>query len=344
MFADHYALLGQLREAISTVVIGRDCDGKRFDLGGGAVEQLSTIDSVLACLLTSQHILISGPPGEAKTLLSKTLQRLLADDLPVDGEHLRLYSRISGVPDLLPMDVLGAEKPFDGRLVFQRGPIFARIVHVDEINRISPRTSSAFFESMAEKTVTIFPATYPLGPMHFLVATINPLDPGTYPMGQAQLDRFALCRSLAPVSDQDLVTIALRAEEAGPLPRVKLSALLDTIEWLQARPVPQHEQWALGQFVIALRSVIAEQAAGEGRKTSVSPRAFQALVRLVKALAFFQSGGREGEMRVTPKLALPVAVDFLRHRILPIAEMDSPNSEASLMSMFLEAYERCRIE
>jgi MoxR-like ATPase len=320
--ASHFPLILRLRDGISKVVIGRDVDGLRFEFGRYVVEQIPTIHLFVACLLSSLHILLSGRPGEAKTLLSKTLRGLLEDDLPKDGTPLPLYSRIAGVPDLLPMDVIGSEIPLNGTLVFRRGPLHARIVHADEINRIPPRTSSAFFEAMGEHSITVHPHVYPLGPLFFLTATLNQHDPGTYPMSEAQLDRFVVCRRLAPVSDEDLARIAICANNEPTFEhKAKLSQLLATIDWLRNHRLAEQEAWLLGRFVCAIRSVVQDASNGEKSwlrpGSMVSPRAFQWLVRLAKALALLHSGGREENMVIAPRLLLPVAADFLRHRIHP---------------------------
>ena len=167
LFADRYAAL---REQIGRVIVGHQ----------------DVIDGVLTCLFVGGHCLLEGVPGLGKTLLVRTLARALALD----------FSRIQFTPDLMPADILGTnmvmETP-DGRrfFEFQQGPIFTQICLADEINRATPKTQSAMLETMQEGTVTVAGRRYPLKQPFLVLATQNPIEQeGTYPLPEAQLDRF----------------------------------------------------------------------------------------------------------------------------------------------------------
>src|SRR6266700_3496717 len=161
--------LGRVRAAIARRLVG----------------QSEIVEGVLTGLLAGGHILLEGVPGLGKTLLVKTL-----------GEALDLsFSRVQFTPDLMPSDVVGTnmivESGGERRFEFQRGPIFANLVLADEINRATPKTQSALLEAMQEQAVTVGKTTYPLSPPFFVLATQNPIEmEGTYPLPEAQLDRF----------------------------------------------------------------------------------------------------------------------------------------------------------
>jgi MoxR-like ATPase len=158
----------------------------RAEIGKVFVGQLALIDQLLTCFFCQGHALIEGVPGLGKTMLVKTL---------ADAVHLR-FARVQCTPDLMPADVTGtnilAETPGGLReFAFQRGPIFANVVLADEINRATPRTQSAFLEAMQERHVTVFGVTHPIEAPFCVFATQNPIEmAGTYPLPEAQLDRF----------------------------------------------------------------------------------------------------------------------------------------------------------
>ena len=166
------AEIQRVREEITKVIVG----------------QRDVIDGVLICLFAGGHVLLEGVPGLGKTTLLRTLSRVL---------HLR-YSRIQFTPDLMPGDIIGSmlmENDEDGRkqFRFQAGPIFSNLVLADEINRATPKTQSALLEAMQERTVTSGTTTYTLDPPFLVMATQNPIEmEGTYPLPEAQLDRFLM--------------------------------------------------------------------------------------------------------------------------------------------------------
>ncbi len=169
----------RLREALSKVIRGRE----------------DTINLVLTALFSDGHVLLEDYPGSGKTLLTKTLGRLIRDDSSGGDDAILPFRRIQFTPDMLPGDILGVNI-FDaksGTFRFVHGPVFAHIVLADELNRTGPKVQAAFLECMAEKQVTIDNVTYPLDDLFFVVGTQNPLDlAGTYPLPLVQLDRFLL--------------------------------------------------------------------------------------------------------------------------------------------------------
>jgi MoxR-like ATPase len=172
---DVRAIASRLRARVRDNVMGRD----------------EVIELVLVALFADGHVLLEDYPGSGKTTLAKSLGGSILDDLPYD--EIPSFRRIQFTPDLLPSDVTGV-MVFDttnSTFQFRRGPVFAYVVLVDEINRTSPKVQAALLEAMAEKQVTVDNVSHPLNPLFFVMATQNPLDAiGTYPLPLAQLDRF----------------------------------------------------------------------------------------------------------------------------------------------------------
>src|SRR5438477_951103 len=164
----------------------RDVTRLRDEVGKVIVGHEAIVEGVVTSLLAGGHALLEGVPGLGKTMLVRTL----ADAVDLS------FSRVQFTPDLMPADILGTnviveDERGQKRFQFQRGPIFANVVLADEINRATPKTQSALLEAMQEQSVTVAKATYPLDPPFFVLATQNPLEmEGTYPLPEAQLDRF----------------------------------------------------------------------------------------------------------------------------------------------------------
>ncbi|MGB0648547.1 MAG: AAA family ATPase, partial [Bradymonadia bacterium] len=176
-----------LRQQLRAAVMGRD----------------EVIDLLIIGLITGGHILLEDYPGSGKTTLAKALGHCIAPTSAVDG--LKSFRRLQFTPDLLPSDITGVMifDPNKGQFHLRKGPIFAHVVLVDEINRTSPKVQSALLESMAENQVTIDNDTYPLDPLFLVIATQNPSDSvGTYPLPQAQLDRFLFKVSMTHIDPE----------------------------------------------------------------------------------------------------------------------------------------------
>ena len=286
------AFLTTLSEATSKVIVGQE----------------AMMDRLLIGLLTRGHILLEGLPGLAKTLAIKTLAQAVGAE----------FSRIQFTPDLLPADVLGTTiyNPAKAEFVVRKGPIFANFVLADEINRAPAKVQSALLEAMAERQVTIGSASFKLEEPFLVLATQNPIEQeGTYPLPEAQVDRFLLKVKLGyPTFEQERVIIRrnLDGEE------IKVPTVLTTKALLQARAAVKKiymddriEQYIL-QIIFATRQPEQYGMAQLSPLISfgASPRASIALAQASRAVAFLRRRGF-----VTPDDVKAVVHDVLRHRI-----------------------------
>jgi MoxR-like ATPase len=266
--------------------------------------------AVASALLAGGHVLLEGVPGLGKTLLVRTL-----------AEALELsFSRIQFTPDLMPADVLGTnlivESAGDRRFEFQRGPIFAHVVLADEINRATPKTQSALLEAMQEQSVTVGKQTYDLPPPFFVLATQNPIEmEGTYPLPEAQLDRFTFKLRVESPTREDLHGILDRTtgrDEPAVRPVLGRERLLEMRALVRQVPVARPVQDYAVRLVEAThpsRSPVAEVK--RFVRYGSSPRGAQALMLAAKIGAL-----RDG--RFAPSFAdvRRVALPALRHRVL----------------------------
>jgi len=282
------------------------------------VGQDEVVDQVLIALFTGGHCLITGVPGLAKTLLIKTL----ADILDLD------FKRIQFTPDLMPSDITGTEildeEQGTRRLRFVKGPVFAQIILADEINRTPPKTQAALLEAMQEYHVTAAGRTYPLDRPFFVLATQNPIElEGTYPLPEAQLDRFMFNSVISYLKEDDEVTVVTQTTgtDVGAAARV-----------LGGRDILEFQELSR-QVVIAaeiarytVRLVSASRPGGSGVpeyvdkwvKWGAGLRGSQALVRGAKARALMQ-----GRYHVSLKDIQALAKPILRHRIMTNFYADS---------------------
>ena len=213
-------------------------------------------------------------------------------------------------PDLLPADILGVSvfNPGDQSFVFHPGPIFTQILLADEINRASPRTQSALLEAMAEAQVTIEGKTYPLTDPFFVIATQNPVEfRGTYPLPEAQMDRFAVRLSLGYVSAEDEVAVLSAQEQEHPLARIFACIGVDDVVRLRsaARQVRMSEE--LKRYAV---DIARATRGATGVMLGAGPRASLALAHLAQALALI-----DGETMVRPEHVREMAVPVLAHRL-----------------------------
>jgi MoxR-like ATPase len=283
----------------------------RQEIGKIIVGQQDVVDGVLICLLAGGHVLLEGVPGLGKTTLLRTLARVM---------HLK-YSRIQFTPDLMPADIVGSmiidTEGGSKALRFQPGPIFAHLVLADEINRATPKTQSALLEAMQEHTVTSGTATHLLEPPFLVMATQNPIEmEGTYPLPEAQLDRF-LMKILVPYpSRADLNTIVDRTIQRDD---ITVEPVLDREEILGLRDVCHHVLVARHVQEHAIDLVMATQPgtaqahelANKFVRYGSSPRGAQALVECGRVLALMKA-----RLHVSIEDIEAVAPAVLRHRII----------------------------
>ena len=283
----------------------------RQEIGKIIVGQQDVVDGVLICLLAGGHVLLEGVPGLGKTTLLRTLSRVL---------HLK-YSRIQFTPDLMPGDIVGS-MIIDGdsgarALRFQQGPIFTHLCLADEINRATPKTQSALLEAMQEHTVTIGTTTHALEAPFLVMATQNPIEmEGTYPLPEAQLDRFLMKILVKYPSRSDLSTIVERTIQKD---EVQLDNVLDRDAILGLRDVchtvlvaPHVQSYAI-DLVMATQPT-ADQSHDLAKKFiryGSSPRGAQALVECGRVLALMH-----GRLHLSTEDIEAVAPAVLRHRII----------------------------
>jgi len=287
--------LSAVRREIAKIIVGQD----------------DVVEGVLICMLSGGHVLLEGVPGLGKTTLLRTLARTM---------QLK-YSRIQFTPDLMPADIVGSMilEGADGARIlrFQHGPIFANLVLADEINRATPKTQSALLEAMQERTVTSGTTTHELERPFLVMATQNPIEmEGTYPLPEAQLDRFLMKILVKYPSRTELGRIVERTiqrEEEVPIPVMDRESILEVRAVCREVLVAPHVQ----EYAIAL--VMATQPeqpeahplAKKYVRYGSSPRGAQALVECGRVLALMR-----GRFHLATEDVKQVAPAVLRHRII----------------------------
>src|SRR5438552_295763 len=287
-----------IRRSLHDVIVGQD----------------EAIDFLLMCALTESHALLVGVPGLAKTLMVKALA----------AAFRWKFARVQFTPDLMPSDITGYEllgrdeQTGAPRMTFRPGPVFTNLLLADEVNRAAPKTQSALLEAMAEQHVTVGGQTYQLEEPFLVVATQNPIEQeGTYPLPEAQLDRFMMeIRIDYPSADQEQEIVMKTTARTPNLPKPMLdkAAFLELRDLVWAVPVPQ----SVAAYAVRLcgSSRPTDPAASKYVKDYVAwgagPRGSQNLVRAGKARALLDG-------RTVPTIAdlQAVALPILRHRILP---------------------------
>jgi MoxR-like ATPase len=285
-----------VRREIAKIIVGQD----------------DVVEGVLICLLSGGHVLLEGVPGLGKTTLLRTLARTLS----------LKYSRIQFTPDLMPADIVGSmivETEEHGRktLRFQQGPIFANLVLADEINRATPKTQSALLEAMQERTVTSGTTTHELDRPFLVMATQNPIEmEGTYPLPEAQLDRFLMKILVCyPTHDElnRIVERTIQREEETPSPVMDRDSILEVRSVCREVLVAPHVQEYAIQLVMATQpeQKEAHELARKYVRYGSSPRGAQALVECGRVRALMR-----GRVHLSIEDVTAVAPSVLRHRVI----------------------------
>ncbi|MEM9064319.1 MAG: AAA family ATPase [Planctomycetota bacterium] len=298
-----------------------DYKSVRDQVGRAVVGQKSIVDGVLVCLFTGGHCLLEGVPGIGKTLLIRSLSRALSLD----------FGRVQFTPDLMPADITGTTVVdeidagagrVERRFRFQQGPVFCQMLLADEINRATPKTQAALLEAMQERSVTIAGETHRLPRPFFVMATQNPLEQeGTYPLPEAQLDRFFFKLLVGYASRDDMAEILKRTTSAV---EPEITPVLDEARILEHQQLVRRVAIADHVQDYAVRMVMATRPGGASKgesfstplvdryaRVGASPRAAQALVLAGKCRALL-----DGRSAVSADDIRAIARPALRHRIL----------------------------
>jgi MoxR-like ATPase len=276
--------LAELEQQLGRVILGRP----------------QVIRDLLTALLGAGHILMEDVPGVGKTTLAKALARSLSAE----------FKRVQFTPDLLPTDILGSSvyNPRDGSFTFKPGPVFTNVLLADEINRASPRTQSSLLEAMSERQASIEGTTHPIAAPFVVIATQNPVEfHGTYPLPEAQLDRFAMRINLGYPAPDHEVAVLYSQFHHHPLDDVRPVVDCATVLALQEAARAVKIDPRIARYVVDLAAATRRHPA---LKVGCSPRGTLTLFRIAQAHAF-----REGREYGVPEDVKAVAVSVLAHRL-----------------------------
>jgi len=295
------AVADKLTDEVGQVILGKDDE----------------IRLALACVLAGGHLLIEDVPGVGKTLLARSLAVVL--DLS--------FSRIQFTSDLMPADVIGVTiyQQTEARFQFHKGPLFAQLILADEINRATPKSQSALLEAMEERQITVANTTHKLPPLFMVMATQNPIEQeGTYPLPEAQVDRFMLKVKVGYPSKEEERRIIDRMSGAHPEPEVKQVATAEQVRAARRTVDQIFVDDKVKSYVVDLVHATRDPVAAgitdlDGMlEMGASPRASICLTKAAKAHAFLQGRGY-----ATPHDVKGVAPDVLRHRVVLTYEAEA---------------------
>ena len=295
----------------------------RSHMNARIVGQEKFVDSLLLALFADGHILLEGAPGLAKTKAVNAL----AETIDCDAR------RIQFTPDLLPSDLTGTDiyRPEEGTFTFQSGPLFHNLILADEINRAPAKVQSALLEAMAERQITVGGTTYKLPDLFMVMATQNPIEQeGTYPLPEAQLDRFLMHVNIdypAPEAEREILRI-VRGEVAGEAPAPERMVTPQEVFAARKQAMSTHASEALIEYIIQLIQATRKPAAygedlGQMIAYGASPRSTIALDRCARVHAWMR-----GSEFVTPADVQAVVHDVLRHRVILSFEAEADGKTA----------------
>ena len=294
-------LVAEIRDEVARVIVGQE----------------KLIDRLLLALVTDGHILLEGVPGLAKTLSCNTLAKALGLE----------FKRISFTPDLLPADVVGTlvYSPKTGEFTPKKGPVFTNLLLADEINRAPAKVQSALLESMQERQVTIGDETYRLPKPFLVLATQNPIEQeGTYPLPEAQVDRFMFKCLVEPPTIADERRIMQRFAESAEKPEARTVATPEAIASLRASLKDVYCDEKVGDYILAI--VFKTREKNPHIQNGASPRATLALNLAARGNALLR-----GRPYATPQDVKEVVHDVLRHRILLTYEAEAENVTSDMI-------------
>lgn len=296
--------LTKLKENIESVIVGKG----------------NVIDMIMTSLISGGHILLEDVPGTGKTVMAKSLAKSLNAE----------FSRVQFTPDLLPSDVTGLNyyNQKQGEFVFKSGPVFCNILLADEINRATPRTQSALLECMEERQVTVDGKTRPLPAPFIVIATQNPVETtGTFPLPEAQLDRFFMKLSMGLPSKEEELAILTRFEHAQPLS--DLNPVCSTEDIIAAQK--EYKKVYVHPLLLDYIAELAQQSRRHSYViTGVSPRGTLALLNAAKAYAYLQE-----RSFVVPEDIKTVAIPVLAHRLVLSRGVGSQSTGSEIIEKLL---------
>lgn len=296
----------EIKENIGKVIIGKS----------------NVIDMVITSVIAGGHVLLEDTPGTGKTMLAKSLAK------SIEGN----FSRIQFTPDLLPSDVTGLNifNQENHSFQFVEGPVFSNILLADEINRATPRTQSSLLECMEEKQVTVDGQTRVLDKPFFVIATQNPVETaGTFPLPEAQMDRFMMQLSMGLPTPEEELDIMNRFITNNPIDDIKPVCSKDTIVVMSETAKSVYVDKSIRKYIVAIVDATRSHAS---ISSGVSPRGTLALLRAVQVYAAIQ-----GRDYVTPEDVKALAAPVLAHRIISYTNLAKNSNKSTIIQNILDS-------